>query len=60
MLLILQHTDTDCTLVDDDDPTATNAIDLTGSANDVGAVGKVIVLLFTAGSTWLEVTESDN
>lgn len=58
-VLYIQHDDTDCTLNDDNDATAANALDLTGSANDVGAVGKVIVLLYT-GSYWLEVAESDN
>jgi len=58
--LVIEHTDTECTLADDDDPTAANAIDLTGTATtDVGAVAKVIVLLYT-GTAWLEGAESDN
>lgn len=59
MELIIEHTDTDCTIADDEDPTAANAIDLTGAASDVGAVGKVIRLLYN-GTHWLQTGESDN
>lgn len=60
MRLIIHHTDTDCTLNDDDAPTAANAIDLTGAATtDVGAAKKNIVLLFD-GTSWEEISESDN
>lgn len=60
MLLYLEHTDTDCTIADDDDATATDAIDLTGAAtNDVGAVNKVITLIYN-GTYWLQTAESDN
>lgn len=59
-LLYLENSDTDCTIADDDAATAANAIDLTGATtNDVGAVAKVLVLLYT-GTHWKEVTESDN
>ncbi|HYE88053.1 MAG TPA: hypothetical protein VEA16_16940 [Vicinamibacterales bacterium] len=58
--LIIEHSDTDCTITDDDSATASNAIDLTGAAtNDVGAVAKVIRLLYN-GSHWLQIGESDN
>jgi hypothetical protein len=59
MRLYIHHTDTDCTLNDDDATTAANAIDLTGSGNDVGAAKKIIVLLYN-GTDWEQVTESDN
>lgn len=60
MELILEHTDTECTIADDDDATAANAVDLTGAAtNDVGAVNKVIKLLYN-GTYWLQMSESDN
>lgn len=60
MRLYIHNTDTDCTLNDDDAPTAANAIDLTGAiTNDVGAAKKVLVLLYN-GTDWEEVTESDN
>lgn len=58
-LLYLEDTDTDCTLVDDDAPTASNALNLTGTGNDVGAAGKLVVLIYD-GTAWLEVTESAN
>jgi len=57
--LIIEHTDTDCTLNDDNDSTASNAIDLTGSGNDVGAVAKFIMLVYN-GSHWSQLAESDN
>jgi hypothetical protein len=58
--LVLEHTDTDCTIADDDDPTAANAVDLTGAAtNDAGAVNKIITLRYN-GTYWLQVSESDN
>ena len=59
MRLIIHHTDADCTLNDDETPTAANAIDLTGAANDVGAAKKNMVLLFD-GTSWEELSESDN
>lgn len=59
MVIWVENSDTDCTIADDEDPTAANAIDLTGAANDVGAVSKVIELLYT-GSHWRQVSESDN
>ena len=59
MVLYLQHTDTDCTLADDETPTAADAIDLTAAATDVGAAKKVMVLIYNAGA-WEEVAESDN
>jgi hypothetical protein len=59
-VLILENSDTECTLADDDSATASNAIDLTGTAtNDVGAVAKIITLIYN-GSHWLQVSESDN
>ena len=60
MRLYIENTDTECTLADDDDATAADAVDLTGTAsNDVGAVNKMIVLYYT-GTYWLQVAESDN
>lgn len=59
MYLIIENTDTECTIADDNDPTASDAIDLTGSANDTGAVAKVIALIYN-GTSWLELYESDN
>ena len=60
MMLIIEHTDTECTFADDDAATASNAIDLTGTAtSDVGAVNKMIWLIHN-GSYWMEVAESDN
>lgn len=59
-VVYIENSDSECTIADDDDATAANAIDLTGAAaNDVGAVAKVIVLIFN-GTYWLQVTESDN
>lgn len=59
-VLYLANADTDCTLNDDDDATAANAIDLTGVAtNDVGAVKKMLVLIYN-GTDWEQVSESDN
>ena len=59
MLLFIEHTDTDCTLNDDADATAADALALTGAATDVGAVEKMLVLIYN-GSYWLELAESDN
>lgn len=60
MRLLIENTDTDCTIADDDDPTAANAIDLTGTAtNDVGALKKVIELIYN-GTDWAQTSESDN
>ena len=60
MAVWIEHTDTECTIADDDAPTATNAVDLTGTAtNDVGAANKMITLLFN-GTYWMQVSESDN
>lgn len=60
MVLYLENSDTECTIADDDTPTAADAIDLTGAATtDVGAAAKVLVLLYN-GASWLEVGESDN
>lgn len=60
LVLYIANTDTDCTIADDDDATAADAVDLTGAAsNDVGAVKKVLVLIYN-GTDWEEVTESDN
>ncbi len=59
-LLYLANTDTECTLADDDDATATDAIDLTGTAtSDVGAVKKILVLFYN-GTSWEQISESDN
>lgn len=59
-VLYIENTDTECTIADDDSPTAVNAIDLTGAATaDVGAVAKVITLIYN-GSHWLQTAESDN
>lgn len=60
MHVTIEQTDTECTIADDDNPTAANAIDLTGTAtNDVGAVKKLIVLYYN-GTDWWQVAESDN
>lgn len=59
LVLYIEHTDTDCTLNDDNTATAADAMDLTGSANDVGAAAKVTVLIYN-GTHWYEITESDN
>ena len=60
VLLTIEHTDTECTIADDDDATAANAVDLTGTAtNDVGAVNKTIQLLYN-GTFWMQTGESDN
>lgn len=59
MVLYLENSDTECTLADDEDPTAANAIDLTGAANDVGAVSKMLMLIYT-GAHWKQLAESDN
>ena len=59
-VLYLENSDTECTIVDDDSATASNAVDLTGAAtDDVGAVAKVITLIYN-GTHWLQVAESDN
>ena len=56
----IENSDSECTIADDDDATAANAIDLTGAATtDVGAVAKVITLIYN-GSHWLQTAESDN
>lgn len=58
--LYIENTDTDCTIADDDDPTAANAIDLTGVAtSDVGAAKKLIGLIYN-GTDWGQFFESDN
>lgn len=59
MELVIENSDTDCTIADDDDATAANAIDLTGSGNDTGAVAKVMTFLYN-GTHWLQMSESDN
>ena len=59
LVLYIAHTDTDCTLNDDETATAANAIDLTGAATDVGAAKKVIALIYN-GDSWEELFESDN
>lgn len=60
MRLLIEHTDTDCTVADDDAATAADAVDLTGTAsNDVGAAAKLLMLHYN-GTHWLELSESDN
>ena len=59
LLLIVEHTDTDCTVADDDAATAAAAGAGPGAGNDVGAAAKVLVLLYN-GTSWYEVAESDN
>lgn len=60
-ILDIQHGDTDCTIADDDDVTAANAIDLTGTAtNDLGAINKIISVRRASGGYWLQIAESDN
>lgn len=59
-ILIIENTDTDCTIADDDAAVAANAINLTGTAtNDVGAAEKIITLIYD-GSAWAQIAESDN
>lgn len=58
-ILYLQNTDSECTIADDDSPTASDAIDLTGSASDVGSTAKVLTLIYN-GTSWLQLAESDN
>lgn len=60
LVLYIEHTDSECTIADDDSATASNAIDLTGTAtNDVGATAKFIVLIYN-GTHWSQISESDN
>jgi hypothetical protein len=59
-VLVIENTDTDCTIADDDAATAADAVDLTGTAtNDVGAAAKVIGLIYN-GTHWKQIWESDN
>lgn len=54
-ILVIQHDDTDCTLNDDDDVTAANAIDLAGAATNItGAASKTITLIYD-GTAWRQV-----
>lgn len=60
MRLLIHHTDTDCTIADDDAATAADAVDLTGTGtNDAGLAKKVLLLLYN-GTSWEEIAESDN
>ena len=59
-ILDVEHGDTDCTIADDEDPTAANAIDLAGAATDVGAVNKIITLRRHSGGYWVQLSESVN
>lgn len=60
MILVLENTDTDCTIADDDAATATDAVNLSGAATtDVGAAEKVITLIYN-GASWFQIAESDN
>jgi hypothetical protein len=60
MELSIDHTDTECTIADDDDATAADAVDLTGTGtNDAGAVNKNITLRYN-GTYWVQSAESDN
>ncbi len=53
------HFDTDCTITDDEDNSA-DSIDLNGAATDlVGADDLVLSLLYN-GTSWNEVTRSQN
>ena len=58
-VIFIENGDTDCTITDDESPTAADAIDVTGAANDVGSVAKVIGLIYN-GTSWLQIFESDN
>lgn len=61
VILDIEHSDTDCTIADDDSPTAADAIDLTGTAtNDTGAVNKIISLRRHSDGYWIQLAESDN
>ncbi len=59
MELTIEHTDTECTLNDDDAATAADAIDLAGAAtDDVGAVGRTVVLRYN-GTFWIHVVSTE-
>lgn len=59
-LLVLEHSDSECTIADDDDPTAADAVNLTGTAtNSVGAAGKTLILIYT-GAHWQQIGGSAN
>lgn len=54
-VLVIQHDDTDCTLNDDDDVTAADAIDLAGAATNItGTASKTITLIYD-GTAWRQV-----
>ena len=54
MIVQLINSDTDCTIADDDAATASNAIDLVGTAaNEVGVVNEIITLIYN-GTYWVE------
>jgi hypothetical protein len=54
MRLYIEHTDTDCTIADDDDSTAANAVNLVGTATDnVGSTAEIITLVYM-GTHWIE------
>ena len=54
MTIQLINSDTDCTIADDDAATASNAIDLVGTAaNEVGVVNEIITLIYN-GTYWVE------
>ena len=53
MSLMIEHRDTDCTIVDDNFPTAANAIDLL-AGNVVGANATVLMIYFD-GTSWIDL-----
>ncbi len=58
-LLVIENTDTECTIANDDAPTAANAVNLSGALDDVGAAEKLIMLIHN-GASWFQVGESDD
>ena len=58
--LIIHHTDTDCTMADDDAATAANAIDLTGVATNLVGAAKLVIVLVYNGTDWEQMSGSDN
>lgn len=54
MRLLIEHVDTDCTLADDDSVTATDAVDLRGTAtNNVGSANELVEVIYN-GTHWIQ------
>ena len=60
MILTIRHTDTDCTIADDDAATAANAVDLEGTATNLVGAAKLMLQLYYNGTDWEQVSKSDN